>query len=115
MMLLMATGVAEFRVQLTDVLYSSQLGYTLISVAKINDARYSTTFMDGHCKICDKAGSIIVLWVPHFPSLLMLVDATHTMLPCLDPTLPPWSWPLITNYQTSIRILAVVLLSRQTW
>src|SRR5437588_1495012 len=59
MMLPESLGV-DGRVRLTDVLYSPQLGYTLISVAKINDAGFSTTFAGGRCQIRNVAGEVII-------------------------------------------------------
>lgn len=51
MVLSIPAGILEPKIRLTDVLYSPQLGYTLIFMAKIDDTGYSTTFVDGCCQI----------------------------------------------------------------
>ncbi|PIL28794.1 transcription factor [Ganoderma sinense ZZ0214-1] len=50
---------ADTNIRLKDVLYTPEVGYNLISVGRIDDAGYSTTFSDGHCVIVDPEGSTV--------------------------------------------------------
>ena len=53
-------GPAEdTRIRLTNVLYAPDIGYNLISVGRIDDAGYTTTFSGGHCVIADDAGNTV--------------------------------------------------------
>src|SRR5947209_7105461 len=61
--------------QLTNILYSPQLCYTLISIAKINDAGYLTTFADGRCEIHNRAGIMLV----NVPKTQRLYHAASTV------------------------------------
>lgn len=42
-------GVDTSKLQLTEVLYSPEVGYTLISIGRLDDAGYTTTFSNGTC------------------------------------------------------------------
>jgi hypothetical protein len=44
-------GVDVSKLALTEVLYSLEIGYTLISVGHLDNAGYTTTFGQGKCKI----------------------------------------------------------------
>lgn len=65
-----ATGIGELiinvpnhgkttEIQLTGVLYSPQIGFTLVSIGKIDDAGYSATFGGGICTIHDSDDDIV--------------------------------------------------------
>ncbi|KZT19808.1 hypothetical protein NEOLEDRAFT_1032083, partial [Neolentinus lepideus HHB14362 ss-1] len=47
--------------RLTEVLYSPEIGYTLISVGRLDEAGYTLTFGDGKCEIRDEGGDIVGL------------------------------------------------------
>ena len=49
-------GVNTPKLALTEVLYSPEIGYTLISVGCLDEAGYSTTFEQGRCKIHSSDG-----------------------------------------------------------
>jgi hypothetical protein len=55
-------GVDASKLSLTEVLYSPEVGYTLISVGKLNELRYSIMFANGKCTIRapsgDKVGEV---------------------------------------------------------
>ena len=66
-----ATGVGEMVVDipngydvsclhLTEVLYSKEVGYTLVSVGRLDELRLSTTFTDGFCTIQGTDGETIM-------------------------------------------------------
>lgn len=42
-------GVNIFQRQLTEVLYSPEVGYTLVSVGKLDEKGFMVTFSDGKC------------------------------------------------------------------
>ena len=44
-------GVDTSKLALTEVLYSPEIGYTLISVGRLDEAGYSATFGQGRCEI----------------------------------------------------------------
>ncbi|PIL34675.1 transcription factor [Ganoderma sinense ZZ0214-1] len=50
---------ADTRILLKDVLYTPDVAYNLISVGRIDDAGYTTTFSGGHCVIIDSEGSTV--------------------------------------------------------
>ncbi|PPQ83632.1 hypothetical protein CVT26_000950 [Gymnopilus dilepis] len=49
-------GADTSQLRLTEVLYSPEVGYTLISVGKLDDAGFSLTFSDGKCVITGPDG-----------------------------------------------------------
>ena len=59
-------GTKTSKLHLTEVLYSPEVGYTLISVGKLNDLGYAPTFGRGKCTIYapsgDTAGVIPKAW-----------------------------------------------------
>lgn len=50
-------GVDAAKLRLTEVLYSPEVGYTLISVGRLDEAGYSATFGQGECEIRDPDGA----------------------------------------------------------
>jgi hypothetical protein len=50
-------GVATSKLHLSEVLYSPEVGYTLISIGRLNDAGFSTTSMNGKCIIRNVGGA----------------------------------------------------------
>lgn len=73
MILQVPTEGGESKIRLTNLLYSPQLGYTLISITKI-DAGYSTTFPGGRCEIRDKCGKVVITF-PKTPGLYRAASA----------------------------------------
>jgi hypothetical protein len=51
------TDATKFR--LTDVLYCPDIGYTLVSIGRIDDAGYSIIFENGKCEIKDPTGNVV--------------------------------------------------------
>lgn len=51
-----AKGANFSQLQLTEVLYSPEVGYTLISIGKLDEKGFSATFSDGKCSICGPDG-----------------------------------------------------------
>jgi hypothetical protein len=49
-------GANFSQLQLTEVLYSPEVGYTLISIGKLDEKGFSATFSDGKCSICGLDG-----------------------------------------------------------
>ena len=45
-------GVNVSKLKLPEVLYSPDVGYTLMSIGQLNDAGFAVTFADGKCMIC---------------------------------------------------------------
>ncbi|KZT18200.1 hypothetical protein NEOLEDRAFT_1195111, partial [Neolentinus lepideus HHB14362 ss-1] len=52
-------GVDLSKLRLTEVLYSLEIGYTLISVGRLDEAGYSMMFGQGRCVIRDEDGEVI--------------------------------------------------------
>jgi hypothetical protein len=52
-------GVDVSKLRLTEVLYSPEVGYTLVSIGRLDDLGYSTTFADGTCTIHDASENVI--------------------------------------------------------
>jgi hypothetical protein len=52
-------GGTASKMRLTEVLYSPEIGYTLVSIGRIDDAGYSSTFGDGQCRILDHEGKVV--------------------------------------------------------
>jgi hypothetical protein len=44
-------GIDTSKLQLTEVLYSSEVGYTLVSIGNLDDKGFTTTFSGGKCVI----------------------------------------------------------------
>ena len=44
-------GVKILQMQLTEVLYSPEVGYTLVSISRLDEKGFSATFGDGKCII----------------------------------------------------------------
>ncbi|KAJ3740423.1 hypothetical protein DFH05DRAFT_1372602, partial [Lentinula detonsa] len=44
-------GVDVSKLELTEVLYSPEVGYTLVSMGKLDDHGFMATFADGKCTI----------------------------------------------------------------
>lgn len=51
MVILVPNKGSNLQIQLINVLYLPKLGFTLVSIISIDDTGYSTTFIDGYCKI----------------------------------------------------------------
>jgi hypothetical protein len=65
-----ATGIGEMvidvpnradvsKMRLTKVLYSPEVGYTLVSIGRLDELGYSITFADGTCTIRDPSDDIV--------------------------------------------------------
>ena len=52
-------GVDILQLRLTEVLYSPEVGYTLISVGRLNDNGFSMTFSGGKCTISGPDGACV--------------------------------------------------------
>ena len=52
-------GVTPSQLRLTEVLYSPEVGYTLVSVGKLDDAGFDVTFSGGKCTIREKDGTVV--------------------------------------------------------
>jgi len=52
-------GVAVSQLRLTEVLFLPEVGYTLVSIGRLDELGYSITFADGICTICDPADDVI--------------------------------------------------------
>lgn len=52
-------GVDSSKLCLTEVLYSPEVGYTLVSIGRLDKLGYSTTFADGMCIIRGSSENII--------------------------------------------------------
>jgi len=52
-------GVDASKLQLTKVLFSPEVGYTLVSIGRLDECGYTTTFGDGKCTIRDSTGDEI--------------------------------------------------------
>jgi hypothetical protein len=52
-------GLTTNELRLTDVLYSPDIGYTLISVGKLDDAGFSVKFKDGKCYVYSPNNALI--------------------------------------------------------
>ncbi|PIL23016.1 hypothetical protein GSI_14323 [Ganoderma sinense ZZ0214-1] len=50
---------ADTRIRLKNVLYTPEVAYNLISVGRIDDAGFTTTFSGGQCVIIDSEGSTV--------------------------------------------------------
>lgn len=50
-------GVDFTKLQLTEVLYSPEVGYTLVSIGKLDDKGFSATFSCGKCILKGPDGS----------------------------------------------------------
>lgn len=50
-------GATSSKLHLTEVLYSPEAGYTLVSIGRLDDAGFSTTFANGKCTIRDPGGT----------------------------------------------------------
>lgn len=57
-------GYDVAQLHLTDVLYSPEVGYTLVSIGHLDEPGLSTTFAEGYCTICRTDGDMIG-WIPH--------------------------------------------------
>ena len=52
-------GVDASKLRLTEVLYSPEVGYTLVSIGRLDECGYSATFEGGKCTIRDVGGETI--------------------------------------------------------
>jgi hypothetical protein len=52
-------GVEMSQLRLTEVLFSPEVGYTLVSIGCLNELGYSTTFANGWCTLQDPSGDVI--------------------------------------------------------
>jgi hypothetical protein len=52
-------GVDASKLQLTEVLYSPEVGYMLVSIGRLDECGYSATFAGGKCTIRDGNGETI--------------------------------------------------------
>lgn len=50
-------GATSSQLHLSEVLYSPEAGYTLVSIGRLNDAGFKTTFANGKCIIRDAGGA----------------------------------------------------------
>jgi Pol polyprotein, beta-barrel domain/Integrase core domain/GAG-pre-integrase domain len=49
-------GTTTSQLNLTEVLYSPEVGYTLVSIGRLDDAGFAITFADGKCVIREQGG-----------------------------------------------------------
>ncbi|KAF8504037.1 hypothetical protein JB92DRAFT_2738847, partial [Gautieria morchelliformis] len=54
-------GVTTSQLRLTEVLYSPEVGYTLVSVGRLDEAGFTLTFADGKCVLSGASPSISVV------------------------------------------------------
>ncbi|OJA08216.1 hypothetical protein AZE42_10343 [Rhizopogon vesiculosus] len=52
-------GVDVSRLRLTEVLFSPEVGYLLVSIGWLDELGYSVTFTDGICTICDPSDDVV--------------------------------------------------------
>ena len=52
-------GVDESRLRLTEVLFSPEVGYTLVSIGRLDELGYSATFTDGKCILRDSCDDLV--------------------------------------------------------
>ena len=52
-------GDTTSKLKLTDVLYSPEVGYTLVSVGRLDDGGYTVTFGGGKCEIRGEDGKVV--------------------------------------------------------
>lgn len=52
-------GYDVAQLHLTEVLYSPEVGYTLVSIGCLDEPGLSTTFGEGYCTICGTDGDTI--------------------------------------------------------
>jgi gag-polypeptide of LTR copia-type/Zinc knuckle len=52
-------GLDVSKMTLNEVLYSPEIGYTLISVGRLDDAGFTTTFGQGECEVRDSNGDLV--------------------------------------------------------
>ena len=57
MVLDLPNGDTTSKLRLSEVLYSPEAGYTLVSIGRLNDAGFSATFASGRCVIRDDHGA----------------------------------------------------------
>jgi len=58
-------GVETSKLQLTEVLYSPQVGYTLVSIGNLDDKGFTVTFGGGKCVVTGPDGKQIgeIPWI----------------------------------------------------
>lgn len=59
MMVEVPNGTDTSQIRLTEVLYSPEVGYTLVSIGRIDDAGCTTTFANGRCTITAPTGRLL--------------------------------------------------------
>src|SRR5882757_27707 len=52
-------GVEVSQLRLTEVLFSPEVGYTLVSIGRLDELGYSVTFADGVCTIYDPTSDVV--------------------------------------------------------
>jgi hypothetical protein len=52
-------GATTSQLNLTEVLYSPDVGYTLVSIGRLNDAGFAVSFADGKCVIRDRNDQLV--------------------------------------------------------
>jgi hypothetical protein len=52
-------GINPSKLRLTEVLYSPEIGFTLVSIGRIDDAGYSANFANGQCEIRSGEGEVL--------------------------------------------------------
>jgi Pol polyprotein, beta-barrel domain len=52
-------GTTTSQIKLTEVLYSHQVGYTLVSSGQLDEAGFAVTFADGKCVIRGRNGKLV--------------------------------------------------------
>ena len=62
--------------RLTEVLFSPEVRYTLVSIGCLDELRLSTTFAEGFCTICGSNGEMI-RQIPHTPKGLYHIVHEH--------------------------------------
>jgi hypothetical protein len=52
-------GTTTSQIKLTEVLYSPEVGYTLVSIGRLDQAGFAVTFADGKCVIRGRNGKLV--------------------------------------------------------
>jgi hypothetical protein len=72
-------GYGEMQLRLSDVLYSAEVGYTLVFVGRLDEAGLSVTFRAGKCMLASaKCGNPGLAW-PSEPNIVGLARPNIVM------------------------------------
>ena len=71
-------GVTASKLTLKDVLYSPEIGYTLVSIGKLDVLGYCVSFHDGQCTVHTPADTVLGQ-IPKSVRGLYCVDMTQSL------------------------------------